>query len=284
MLQKMLLAGIFLLSLSAAYTQQDTIKHWKTGGFSILTFNQVKLTNWSAGGEDALSTTAILNVFANYKKEKVIWDNVLDMGYGLMKNNGYHVKKNEDKIELSSKFGYKAYKKLFYSTLVNYRTQFDKGFNYPNDSDVVSRFSAPGYLNISIGLDFKPEDFLSIFISPMSGRFTFVLDKRLSNEGAYGVDTGRTVHPEFGANLTARFQKDVIKNVGVVSKLALFNNYTDEDKNNRKNIDVNWEMMINIKANKFLTTSIMATLIYDENVVAKTQFKEVLGIGLSYKF
>ncbi len=89
---------------------------------------------------------------------------------------------------------------------------------------------------------------------------------------------------EIGATLSAKFQKDVFKNVNVLSKLVLFNNYTDEHEDNRKNIDVNWEVMINIKAGKYLTTSILTNLIYDQNVIAKTQFKEVLGVGFSYKF
>lgn len=274
----------FVLHAQIDTMKKDTTKFWKTGGFSVLTFNQVNLSNWTAGGENAFSTTGVLNLFANYKKEKVAWDNSLDLGYGLMKNKGERARKNEDKIELNSKYGYKAFGNVYYSALVNYRTQFTKGYNYPNDSVVVSRFNSPGYLTTSIGLDYKPNDYLSIFISPATGKFTFVSDQTLSNMGAYGVDTGKNVRAEFGASLSAKFQKDVVKNVNIVSKLTLFENYTDKDKANRKNIDVNWEVMINIKAGKYLTTSILTNLIYDQNIIAKTQFKEVLGVGVSYKF
>ncbi|HEY4787872.1 MAG TPA: DUF3078 domain-containing protein [Bacteroidales bacterium] len=292
MLKQILITCLFIASVSTINAQKDTtrnlqkdtVKYWKKGGFSVLTFNQVRLTNWSAGGEDALSSTAILNLFANFKKKDVVWDNSLDLGYGLMKSNGYGVRKNEDKIEFNSKFGYKAFKSVYYSVLLNYRTQFAKGFNYPNDSVVVSRFNAPGYLTLGIGLDFKPTDYLSVSLSPATGRLTIVADKTLSDAGAYGVDKGKRVRPAFGANLNAKFQKDVVKNVNVVSKLTLFNDYTDKDKANRKNIDVNWEVMVNIKAGKYLTTTILTNLIYDQNVIAKTQFKEVLGVGLSYKF
>lgn len=293
MLQKVFLFVFLLFCFSAVYAQKDTAKvkpvkkdttYWKKGGFAVLTFNQVRLTNWKAGGEDALSATSVVNLFASYKKGNSIWDNSLDLGYGLMKNNSAKVRKNEDKIELNSKFGYKAFGKVYYSSQVNYRSQFDKGYNYPNDTTVVSRFNAPGYLTISLGIDYKPADYFSLFLSPITGRFTFVSAKSLSNQGAYGVDVGKRVQPAFGANLSAKFQKDVVKNVNIVSKLQLFNNYTDKDKANRKNIDVNWDMMINIKAGKYLTTSIFANVIYDQNVVARTQFKEVLGVGVSYKF
>jgi len=292
MLRKIFVIFVLIFSVISIYAQKDTaktvkkdtVKYWKTGGFAVLTFNQVNLSHWTAGGENALSSTSILNSFANYKKDKTVWDNSLDLGYGLMKNDGSKVRKNEDKIELNSKYGYKAFGKVYYSALFNYRSQFAKGYNYPNDSVVVSKFNAPGYLTISLGIDYKPTDYFSVFISPATGRFTFVSDKTLSDAGAYGVDPGKKVRSEFGANLSTKFQKDIVKNINLVSKLTLFNNYTDKDKANRKNIDVNWETMINIKAGKYLTTTILANLIYDQNVIAKTQFKEVLGIGLSYKF
>lgn len=275
----------------------EPIKHFNYGGFSLLTFNQVKITNWASGGEDALSTTAFINLFGNFKKDKVIWDNTIDLGYGLLKNGKLDFRKNEDKIELNSKFGYQAFGKVFYSALINFRSQFDLGYTYPNDTTQiqVSQFMAPGYLSISIGMDYKPTDFFSLYISPATGRFTFISRQNLANKGAFGVDpavlengevikNGKKVRTEFGASLSTRIQKDIVKNVNVSSKLVFFNNYTDKDKNNRKNIDVIWEVMVNIKAGKFLTTTIMTNLIYDENVVAKTQFKEVLGVGFSFKF
>lgn len=289
---------IFAGLLTSANAQTaDTVKHFKYGGFSSFTFNHVSLTNWAAGGENALSTTAIINLFGNYKKEKIVWDNTLDLGYGLLKNGSNKTRKNEDKIDLNSKFGYKAFNKVNYSALVNFRSQFNEGLNYPTDSTQikVSQFMAPAYLSIGLGFDFKPTDYFSVYLSPATGRFTFVTNQTLADSGAYGVDKaiivagvlvkhGKIVRPEFGASLSSRFQKDITKNINLASKLVIFNNYTDKDKANRKNIDVNWEVMINIKAGKYLTTSIMTNLIYDQNVIAKTQFKESIGVGLSYKF
>lgn len=274
----------------------DTVKHFIFAGFTSLTFNQVSLTNWAAGGENALSATGILSLTGKYTKGKVAWDNALDLGYGIMKSGSQGLRKNEDKIELNSKFGYKAVEKLFYTVLFSYKTQFTNGYKYPNDSVVVSRFNAPGYIALSLGLDYKPNKFFSVYVSPIGGRLTLVADQTLADSGAYGVDPaqkdasnniikhGKRSRLELGATLSAIFQKDVFKNVNVLSKLTLFNDYADKHEDNRKNIDVNWELLINIKAGKFLTTSIMANLIYDQNVIAKTQFKEGIGVGVSYKF
>jgi hypothetical protein len=284
MLKKITFSVLALFLLLSANAQTDTVKYWENGGFASLTFNQVSLTNWVAGGENALSTTAFLNLFANYKKGKMVWSNSLDLGYGFLKNDGKDMRKNEDKIDFLSKVGHKAFEKVYYSAQVNYRSQFTNGWNYPTDTTktLVSKFNAPGYLAISLGMDYQPNQSLSVFLSPATGKFTFVSDTTLSV--LYGLDPGKKVRSEFGAQLNVKFQKDVFKSVNVMSKLMLFDNYTDKEKSNRTNIDVNWEVMINIKANKFLTTSIFTNLIYDHNVIKRTQFKEVFGIGLSYKF
>jgi hypothetical protein len=289
-------AFIFVLCFFSVHAQTpDTVKHFKTGGFFALTFNQVSLSNWAAGGEDALSTTGILNLFGNYKKNKVVWDNTIDLGYGILKTGGSKMRKNEDKMELNSKLGYQALGKVYYSALVNFRSQFSNGFDYPNDSVPVSRFMAPAYLSLSLGMDYKPTDYFSFYLSPATGKFTFVTSQELADAGAYGVDPaiiengvvvkkGKKMRYELGASLSTRIQKDITKNVNLVSKLVLFNGYTDKNKDNRKNIDINWEVMINIKAGKLFTTSIMTNLIYDQDIVSKTQFKEVFGVGISFRF
>jgi hypothetical protein len=292
-------ASLFLvLTLVKA---SDTTKVWVRGGFGSLNFTQVSFQNWAAGGEDAFSGTALLNLFANYNSSKASWESVLDLAYGKMNTTSTGLRKSEDKIELNSKYGRQATGKLFYSSLLNFRSQFDEGYNYPNDSVMVSRFMAPGYLTIAIGMDYKPTTYLSVFFSPVTGKLTFVTDKALSDSGSYGVDKGEKFRPEFGAGFQAKFQKDVVENVNVSSTLGLFNNYTDKNKGNRKNIDVNWDVMVSMKVNKFLAASASFNLIYDhdiklptyetvagEKIVVstgpKTQIKQAFGVGLSYKF
>lgn len=288
-----------MATLSGNTQVKDTVKHWSKGAFFSLAFNQVSLTNWKKGGENALSGTILTSFFANYKTDMMSWENNLTMSYGLMKTEGTSLRKNEDKIDLNSKFGYVAYKKLFYSVLINFRTQFYNGFDYTKEPQVlVSKFMAPAYLTIAIGMDFKPFDYLSFFLSPATGRFTFVLDQGLADIGSYGVEKGyyngpewikgKQFRPEFGAYFAAKFQKDIFKFLNLFSKVDVFNNYTDNNKgktyDNRKYVDVNWETMINIKAGKFITTSIYTNLIYDRDVSEKVQFKEVFGLGFSYKF
>lgn len=312
--------GYFITALSFVFctlnaqievTEDTTVNGWKKGGFLALNFNQVSLTNWAAGGQSALSATALGNVFVKYRKNDVYFESVLDGGFGFITTKSNPLRKNEDKIELNAKFGEKAKGKFYYAGMLNFRTQMAPGYNFPDDSTIISRFLAPGFLSLALGMDYKPNDWFSMFISPATGRSTFVMDQRLADLGQFGV-TPQTINSdgtitegsnfrfEFGAYLRARLQKDLVKNISIISNLQLFNNYSDPIKPQRANIDVNWENLILIKANKWLTTSIFTNLIYDHDVQIpverevdgvkvigngpRMQFKEVLGIGLSVKF
>lgn len=102
--------------------------------------------------------------------------------------------------------------------------------------------------------------------------------------GAYGVDPGKSVRSEFGAYLNMKFKKELMTNVTLTSNLELFNNYTDENKQNAKNIDVNFNNTLNLKVNKYITASVNVQLVYDANIVERTQFKELIGVGFGYKF
>ena len=256
----------------------------------------------------------MFNIFENYAKDKTAWDNSLDLAYRLIKSGDADIRKNEDKIDLNTKYGYKAFGKFFYSALLNFKSQFTAGYNYPDDSSVVSKFAAPAYLTIAVGLDYKPNEFFSAFISPATGKYTFVTDKNLADAGAYGVapaeynattgaktKDGKTVRPEFGAYFRAKFQKDPVANFNLSSTINLFDNYTDKNTSNQTNVDVNWETMLTLKAGKWITTTLLTNLIYDDDINQptyetingvktvtgsgpKTQFKEVFGIGVSYKF
>jgi hypothetical protein len=278
----------FVLSLatgqafSQATTPVDT--SWKRGGFIGINFSQVNLSKWAQGGENSLSLASSVNLFANYVEGRVEWMNNLDLGYGMVKTGTFPARKSEDKIDLTSKYSRKISDKWLVGIIGNFKTQFAPGYIYPNDSFIVSKFMAPGYLTIGPGLTYKPVTYFEVFISPITAKFTFVTDETLSDAGAYGVKPGETVRSEFGAYLNAIFKKDIFENVTLSSKLELFNNYTDEDKDNAKKIDVNWESSLNMKVNEWITASITAQVLYDANVIETTQYKQVIAIGLGYKF
>lgn len=302
-----------------AVAEEDTTPDgWKFGGFTSLQVNQTALVNWNAGGENSFSGVALASGFANLKKNGWYWNNALDLGFGQLYSKSFGWQKNEDKINFLSTVTRPIgqSKKFSYAGELNFKTQFAPGYQLPDDSTAISRFMSPGYLILTLGVTYRPADWISFYLSPATGKFTFVTDPDLNGRGAFGVDTGKVVNSEFGAYFRLNIKKEIMKNITIQSDLTLFNNYTDKDPVNQKKVDVDWQTSINMKVNKLITVSLFTHLIYDydikqlvfdgENPVyqidgngqfitdadgnklqkrdALVQFKEVLGVGISYKF
>jgi hypothetical protein len=289
----------------------DTTSGWKKGGVIVLNLSQISLTNWAAGGENSFSANELFSVFANYKRGNLAWDNSVDIGYGFMNQEG-KTKKTDDKVDILSKIGKKASKNLYYAALFNFKTQMTPGYHYPNDSVKISNLLAPGYFVGALGMDFKPNGYISAFLAPLTGKLTVVADQKLADAGAFGVDKatydtfgnmishGKTTRTEFGGYLRVifsknDFKKEILKSVSLTSKLDLFSNYLKDPGK----IFVNWENQIVLKVNKYLAVNINTNLLYDyytkfpvdknkdgtvDAMESKVQFKEILGIGFAYKF
>src|ERR1044071_98401 len=153
-----LLIAFQFATAQADSPKQDTTVHY--GGLLALNFTQVSLNNWAAGGQNSMSGNAIVNYFSNYKKGKDVFDKNIDLAYGLvMQGRDSKAVKSDDKIDVGTKYGHLAVDHWYYSALLNFRSQFAPGYNYPNDSVVISRFLAPGYFILAIGMDYKPTDY-----------------------------------------------------------------------------------------------------------------------------
>ncbi len=283
---------VFTINMFAQEQKNDSVKHWKAGGNTSLNFSQVSLSNWSGGGNNSLAGTFLFKGFLNHKNGKIAWDNTLDVGYGLTKQGDYKVAKSEDRIHLTTKLGYENGGHWFYTAMADFKTQFSVGYKDPLVQEVqVSEFMAPGYLQFSLGMDYKPSDNFSLFISPLTSKMTFVTNDSLASVGAFGVDTGENMRGEYGASLklTAK-KKDIVKNVNGYTRLDLFTNYSE----NPQNIDVDWEFGLNMKINEFLSAVFTTNIIYDDDIKyvntdgveegPRMQMKQLFGAGLSYTF
>jgi hypothetical protein len=280
-MKKFFVALSFCMALIAPSMAQDSITppNWTKGGMGSLTYSEVGLFNWAAGGQSNMTLIGNLNLFANRKWTNASFDNSLDLAYGFIKNNfifdpSAPLNKAEDKIDFNSKFGKKAWsEKVFYTGLLNFRTQFAPGLASPGAPVYVSKALAPAYLILAVGLDFKPNDKLSIFASPVSGKVTLVTDDSLAAVGSFGVNQldengdfrpGAGTHSrfEFGATFKAKYKADIMKNVGLETNVELFSNYIDRPQN----VDVRWNNSIVARINKYLTANLITDMIYDHDV------------------
>lgn len=282
---------IFLLFPFAVFSQEvpDSLRAWQKGGIATINFSQVSLINWAAGGNSSASGVLLIKSFANYKKDKLSWDNSLDLSYGGIKEKDKDFVKSNDKIDLNSKLGFQAKGNWHYAGLLSFKSQFAEGYNDSDTPDIISKFMAPGYLNAGIGMDYKTEK-ISLMLAPVSGKFTFVMDDKLAANGNFGVDPGKNSRSELGAKVRFEYKNEVVKNVTFETSLDLFSNYF----HNPENIDIDWNVLINMKINEYLSANLVTRLIYDDDIKIedtdtgksspKVQFMEMFGVGLSLKF
>ena len=266
-----------------------TVKLWKKGGLYSFNIGQGSLNNWAAGGDDfSLTLNTFLNLYAFYKKDRHSWDNSLDLNWGYVKTTSIGGRKNDDRIDLLSKYGYALNPKLNLAGLFNFRSQFFKGYSYTTTTKTLSsNFLAPGYVLLSAGLDYKPAKNLSIFFSPATIRWVIVRDDTLSAKGAYGVRPGTKSITEFGAFASISYMKEFNKFIVYKGKLDLFSNY----KKNPQNVDLYMTNILSAKLGKVFSVSWSLDMIYDDDVrlfgankkSAALQLKSIVGAGVQIK-
>lgn len=272
--------------------KDTTIKTWKKGGNFALNLNQGSLSNWAAGGDKfSLSINSMLDLFAFYKKGKHSWDNSLGLAYGIVKTTSLGQRKASDRIDLLTKYGYALKPKLNLAGLFNLRSQFANGYGYAKNvlgvdsAYLTSKTFAPAYIILSPGLDWRPKDNFSLFVSPVTARWVIVGDATL--RPFYGVPLNKSALSEFGAFASANYHVSFQTNLDFKSKLDLFSNY----KHNPQNIDVYWANMLTAKITKYINFNLNVDIMYDDdtkNVDPKKgpapQILQLMGIGFAYHF
>ncbi len=283
----------------------EVVDGWTKGGTGTLTFNQIGLKNWSAGGDPSISFLALATYQAQLRKGKHLWKGQVWGEYGLQKIKGESFRKNSDRIELFTKYGYKVSDKWYIATLLNAKSQFTNTYNFDadgqKDGKFISRFASPLVIEYSLGMDFVPNDIFSLYLSPLAAKFTIVRDGHI--KPTYGVALNETARKELGAMAIANYNHQVHENVQLSSVLKLYKDYLDGPA---QNIDVDWQTTIGLKVTKFITANIFTHLIWDYNSDTVTddtrevsdpefdastigtqravQFKDVIGVGFTFNF
>lgn len=268
---------------------------WKISGITNITFSQVGLMNWTAGGNSSISIIGLGMYKANYIKDNYTWNNYLELGYGLTKIGDVEFRKSDDRIIFVSQAGIAAGKVMNHSLLVDFRTQFTNGRNYAGVFDSVkgeyaltSTFMAPAFLTTALGIEIKPMSSLSILIAPLTGRTTIVANQLLSEQGAFNVTKGHTIKSYLGALINAHFTDQIVENVTMNSRLNVFSPFTSPDL-----MVVNWENLISMKVNSFIKVSLSLDVFYDHRINITrtdgtigpaTQLKNTFGVGFGYTF
>ena len=246
-----------------------------------------------------ISLNALIDANANYAKDNMIWENRLKLSYGFIqsfdKDTPFNQQfdKSDDRIQLDSKWGWQLVDKLYFSALFNFRTQMTPTYEFVTNEDgsvlrnVQSKFMAPGYVSLGLGINYKPFNFLSLNLSPATGNLVVVTEESLRK--TYGNAIDQPVRAEFGA----QFKMDInyaYKIFKISSALTLFSNYLE----NPDNIQVYWDVDASLAITKILTLTLRTNLIWDENInftdaqgkelPPMVQFKEIVSLGLTWTF
>lgn len=289
-------------------TKKDSIKKWTFKNKAGLDLSEVTFINWSAGGSNSISALTSMLSTLIYKKENVNWVNKGIMRLGGNKQESQRIRKTDDVLEVSSHLGYQkdTTSNWYYSARFNFKSQLLYGYSYPNREKAISKFMAPGYVFLGAGAEYgKNIEKMSLYLSPLTYKGTFVLDKALSNAGAFGVEAaiydeegkiirdGERVRSELGVLLTSAYEANLFENIDFRSLIELYSDYI----NSFGNVDINWELFFNFKVNDHVRTALGSHLIYDDDISAfeevegmqvengpKIQWKQILGIGVTVDF
>jgi len=293
---KKILSVLFFMAGTIAATAQednpaadnDTIGPWTKKGNASLLFNQSTFDNWLAGGENNIAGTIGLNYDFNYAKDDWTWDNKVIASYGIVKTKtSSFAKKTDDRFEFNSVVGKKASERWSYSAFANFKTQFTKGYVYSRNEDGAevreeyTSFLSPAYLYTGPGMLYKRDDNFKINLSPATSKFTFV-DKNftLPNEEYFGVEEGKSMRYELGFNASMYYKLDIIANVTFENILNLYSNYLEDPQN----VDIDYQLNIVMKINRYLTTNLSFQTIYDDNAFRGFQVRQVFGVAANYGF
>ena len=266
----------------------DTSKwNWKRGGLFSFNLSQGSLSNWSSGGDNfSLIANGYFNYFFFYRKGRHYWDNNVDVNMGYIQTTSIGSRKNDDRFDFLSKYGYKldTVGKWYLTTLFNLRSQFFDGYTYSNNvGDFSSSFLSPAYLIASLGFDYKQGPNLSIFVSPLTTRYTILANNYLANKGGYGVTPGQHILKEIGAFATINYNNTIAKNVTYKGRMDLFSNY----ENQAQNVDFFMTNLFSFKISRFFSATYALDMIYDDNIrlfgptnsSPGLQTKSLIGIG-----
>lgn len=153
-------------------------KAWKFDGTVGLNAAATGLVNWAAGGKNNVNGIVYAKLHLLYHKNAIAWETNFDTDFGMtwidQKEDAFQ--KSSDNIKLATKFGWEFKENWYLTVLGGFQSQYALGRNYQTGyNPIISKWLAPSYTDISVGIDWKKSyngaDF-SVYLSPLAGRIT----------------------------------------------------------------------------------------------------------------
>ncbi|MFN7045364.1 MAG: DUF3078 domain-containing protein [Flavobacterium sp.] len=314
MLKKAYFFGVLFFVFQSNYSQiirteiPDTISYWSKENKVGLDISQISFVNWNAGGNNSISGLLKGQFIRTYTRVNINWKNELIARYGINKQESQDVRKTDDQFVFNSTFGFKkdTVSNWYYAGKFNFSTQFANGYAYPNTELAISTAFAPAYVFLGIGSEYSRKDInFNLYLSPLTQKTTLVFNQRLANQGAFGVEKaiydefgnlireGKNIRNETGILITNQWKTEIYQNMNLEHRLGLYTDYI----HNFGNIDVEWQLQLEMVVNQYVKANIGTHIIYDDDIKSKeeengvqvikgpkVQLKQLLGVGLTYSF
>ncbi|WP_066832204.1 DUF3078 domain-containing protein [Rufibacter ruber] len=283
--KRVLLLSFFLFSFVSLQAQTVADTTWRRSLSTGLNLNQAAFSdNWKAGGVSSIALNTFFNGRANYKWERVSWDNTLQLQYGLLKNKGEGMRKSLDRLYLDTKYGVGFSNDWNVFASANFLSQFTKGYEYDIDDagndKLISNFLSPGYLTFALGAEYKPTPNFSLRLSPFAPRFTFLVDENVGENERYGVPPGDKVRTEILSGLVqVDYQKDFAANLNL--KLSYISNLNYKRISFDK-VDHRVNAVLTAKITRYINVNLMGNVVYDRDQDHSVQYSQSLGLGVMY--
>lgn len=278
-MKKAILITLALVSANT-FAQTDTVKvppyGWTHGMVAALTLSQIAFTNWAAGGDNALAWALTVDGKSIDDQEKTTWTNNYKFAFGQARLGDGNLRKTDDKIDLESILSYKMTQYVNPYAAVTFKSQFAKGFKYPNNVETpVSKFFDPAYITESVGAGIQAT-------KEIKTRLGFALRETFANQFAAiytddpatpGVEKSKV---EGGMESVTDVDWKISENILFTSKLELFAPFKKID-----HVDIRSDNKLTMAVNKYITANVGVQLL---NVAPfpRTQVKETIAIGLTY--
>jgi hypothetical protein len=243
-----------------------------------MSMTQTQFSNWAAGGENTFSGLSSLFFKHQYKRGGFGLEERVDARYGV-NYIGRRTFKNQDVFQLNALATWGAAKFWSWSADAELRSQFAKGYKSRTDKTMISNFMAPGTFKVAVGIVYQNRPW-TVNISPVGGSATFMWDPALSAQGLNGVPKGHRSKWQMGPSLRVIYEKAFAKDaIKIRSEAYSFTNI-------RTAPTVRWETKCDIKATKYLTTTLYSFMQYDKTANTPRpdhlQHQYSIAVGLSY--
>lgn len=278
----LMLAGTAVVPAQAEDEEERPLG-WSTELVGGLALTQTEFENYAEGGESSLTWATSLDFEAFLNRENREWKTTAALQFGQTRLGDGDFRKAADRISVETVHTWKLHRLVDPYVSVDARTQFAKSFTYTEDmrGPEISRFANPLYLNEGAGIGRRFNAWLhsrlgfavhEVFVTEEQFAAAYTDDPETADLEKTRVDTGMELVTEYERN----WEEEKVK---VKSQLKLFSTFDAPDK-----IDVNWNTVLTANLISFIDVIASAEVIYDEDILKRTQLKEVLALGITHTF